>query len=55
LWISCGTGDSLLEPNRKLVKELQEKGYAVKALETPGAHIWPVWQRNLAEFVPLLF
>lgn len=55
LWISCGTGDSLLEPNRKLIKELREKGYAVKAVETPGAHIWPVWQRNLADFAQLLF
>jgi enterochelin esterase-like enzyme len=25
LWISCGTGDSLLEPNRSLIKELQKK------------------------------
>jgi enterochelin esterase-like enzyme len=55
LWISCGTSDSLLEPNRKLIKELQEKGYAVKAVESPGAHIWPVWQRNLVDFVQLLF
>ena len=55
LWISCGTSDSLLEPNRKLIKELQEKGYAVKAVESPGAHIWPVFQRNLVDFVQLLF
>jgi len=55
LWISCGVGDPLLEPNQKLIRELQEKGYAVKAVETPGAHIWPVWQRNLADYVQLLF
>jgi enterochelin esterase-like enzyme len=55
LWISCGTSDSLLEPNRKLIKALQEKGYAVKAVESPGAHIWPVFQRNLVDFVQLLF
>jgi enterochelin esterase family protein len=55
LWISCGTSDPLLEPNRKLIKELQERGYAVKAVETSGAHIWPVWQRNLVDFVQLLF
>jgi hypothetical protein len=23
--------------------------------ETPGAHIWPVWDRNLVDFVQLLF
>ena len=55
LWISCGTADTLLEPNRKLTAELQAKGYAVKAVETPGAHIWPVWDRNLVDFVQLLF
>lgn len=55
LWISCGTGDSLLESNRKLIAELQAKGYEVKAVETPGAHVWPVWQRNLVDFVQLLF
>jgi enterochelin esterase-like enzyme len=55
LWISCGTADPLLEPNRKFVGQLKGKGYAVKAVETPGAHIWPVWQRNLVDFVALLF
>lgn len=55
LWISCGTEDPFLEPNRKLIAELKAKGYAVKAVETPGAHIWPVWDRNLADFVQLLF
>ena len=55
LWVSCGTGDSLLESNRKLIEELQAKGYMVKAVETPGAHIWPVWDRNLVDFVQLLF
>ncbi len=55
LWISCGTDDPLLEPNRKLIRELQAKGYHVKAVETPGAHIWPVWQRNLVDFAQLLF
>jgi len=24
-------------------------------VETPGAHTWMVWRRNLAEFAPLLF
>jgi enterochelin esterase family protein len=55
LWISCGTGDQLLELNRKLVRELRAKGYTVKAVETPGAHVWPVWSRNLVDFVQLLF
>jgi len=55
LWIGCGTGDALLEPNRKFIQDLQQLGYTVKPVETPGAHIWPVWQRNLVDFVQLLF
>lgn len=55
LWISCGTSDPLLEANRKFTAELRTKGYTVKAVETPGAHIWPVWDRNLVDFVQLLF
>ena len=55
LWIGCGTGDSLLESNRKLIEELQAKDYKVKAVETPRAHIWPVWQRDLVDFAQLLF
>jgi len=55
LWISCGTEDGLLESNRKFIQALQKNGYTVKAVETPGAHIWPVWQRNLASFAQLLF
>jgi enterochelin esterase family protein len=26
-----------------------------KEIETPGAHTWMVWRRNLADFAPLLF
>lgn len=55
LWMSCGTEDWLLNSNRKLVGNLKESGYEVSLTETPGAHSWPVWQRNLAEFVQLLF
>jgi enterochelin esterase-like enzyme len=55
LWIGCGTGDPLLESNRKLIEELQVKGYKVKAVEKPGAHVWPVWQRDLVDFLQPLF
>jgi enterochelin esterase family protein len=55
LLIGCGTGDPLLESNRKLIEELQAKGYEVKAVEKPGAHIWPVWQRDLVDFLQPLF
>lgn len=55
LWISVGTEDGLLEPNRKLIAWLGEEGLHSKVLETPGMHAWMVWRENLAEFLPLLF
>jgi enterochelin esterase family protein len=55
LWIACGTEDSLITPNRNLRAWLKSKGVQVKEIETPGAHTWMVWRRNLAEFAPLLF
>jgi len=55
LWIACGTDDHLIEPNRKLREWLKSKGIHPTEIETPGAHMWMVWRRNLAEFAPLLF
>jgi len=55
LWIACGTDDRLIEPNRKVREWLKSKGIHPTEIETPGAHMWMVWRRNLAEFAPLLF
>jgi enterochelin esterase family protein len=55
LWIACGTEDSLIRPNRNLRGWLKSRGVQVKEIETPGAHTWMVWRRNLADFAPLLF
>lgn len=55
LWIACGTDDRLIEPNRKFREWLKSKGIRPTEIETPGAHMWMVWRRNLAEFTPLLF
>jgi enterochelin esterase family protein len=55
LWIACGTEDRLIEVNRKVQNWLTAKGVKHQAVETPGAHTWMVWRRNLAEFAPLLF
>lgn len=55
LWMSCGKGDRLLEPNEKLRDWLEGKGMHVQWVETDGAHWWPVWRRNLANFAPELF
>jgi enterochelin esterase-like enzyme len=55
LWIACGTEDRLIEPNRKFRDWLKSKDIRFTPIETPGAHTWMVWRRNLAEFAPLLF
>ena len=55
LWIACGTDDRLIDGNRKFKEWLKSKSVAFTSIETPGAHTWLVWRRNLAEFAPLLF
>ena len=55
LWISCGTEDHLLDFHRKLGQWLTAKSIHHEAIETPGAHTWMVWRRNLATLAPLLF
>jgi enterochelin esterase family protein len=55
LWIACGTDDRLLDGNRKFREWLKSKQIPLTEVETPGAHTWMVWRRNLAEFTPLLF
>jgi enterochelin esterase-like enzyme len=55
LWIACGTDDRLIQPNRKFREWLKGKDIHPVEIETPGAHVWMVWRRNLASFAPLLF
>ena len=55
LWIACGTEDRLIDINRKVRDWLKSKDVRFTPIETPGAHTWMVWRRNLAEFAALLF
>jgi len=55
LWVSCGTEDSLSEPNHRLADWLKSKQMPVTYVQTPGVHSWIVWQDNLIHFAPLLF
>jgi enterochelin esterase-like enzyme len=55
LWIACGDKDGWTELNRDFNKWLDAKGIVHTSIETPGAHTWMVWRRNLASFAPLLF
>jgi enterochelin esterase family protein len=55
LWIACGTDDRLIDINRKLRAWLAAKNVKHVDIETPGAHTWMVWRRNLTDFTSLLF
>jgi enterochelin esterase-like enzyme len=55
LWIACGVDDRLIELNRKVRAWLDSKGIKKVEVETPGAHTWMVWRRNLVTFTGLLF
>ncbi|HEY6126781.1 MAG TPA: alpha/beta hydrolase-fold protein [Candidatus Acidoferrum sp.] len=55
LWIACGTDDHLIEINRDLRTWLASKSIRHVDIETPGAHTWMVWRRNLTDFAQLLF
>jgi enterochelin esterase-like enzyme len=55
LWIACGTEDDLIGINRQLRAWLVSKGVQHVDIETPGAHTWMVWRRNLTDFASLLF
>lgn len=55
VWIACGTEDGLIGANRTFREWLATQNVRHTAIETPGAHNWLVWRRNLAAFAPLLF
>jgi enterochelin esterase family protein len=55
LWVSCGTADKLITPNREFITWARKKGLTVTANETPFDHIWLSWRDNLVNFAPLLF
>lgn len=55
LWIACGTDDMLIDINRQFSRWLRSNRIRHTALETPGAHAWMVWRRNLITFLSLLF
>jgi len=55
-WMACGLDDGLINANRQFQSWLDTKAVHYTKTEIPGfAHVWPLWRRNLAEFVPQLF
>ena len=55
LWIACGEQDHLIDDNRRLKAWLKSQNVSFTDIETPGAHTWMVWRRNLIAFSTLLF
>jgi len=55
LWIACGKQEFLYEANGNFKAWLATKGIKFTSVETEGIHTWPVWRRNLADLLPLLF
>lgn len=55
LWIAVGQDDFLRKRNEDFVAVLKAKGITHTWKLTEGAHAWPVWRGNLADFAPLLF
>jgi len=55
LWLRVGKDDFLLQRNRDLVESLKKAGITHSYEEVEGAHMWGVWRRALADFLPLLF
>jgi enterochelin esterase-like enzyme len=55
LYVACGLDDNLLTAKRQFKEFLKSKDIPFTDVETPGAHTWMVWRRNLTEVAPLLF
>jgi enterochelin esterase family protein len=56
LWIACGRQDpGHLTASRRLDSTLQEHRVTHTYWETEGAHNYALWQRQMVEFLPLLF
>lgn len=56
LWIAWGSEDLLVrDMNRDFKALLDAKNVKATYVIKPGAHTWPFWRDNLAEFAPLLF
>jgi enterochelin esterase family protein len=55
LWVACGTSDPGINANRQFKVWLQARGVRFMDVETPGAHTFLVFRRNLDALLPLLF
>ena len=54
IFMSCGTSDALLEPNRKYRDFLQRLGTPLHYEEGEGGHDWVFWDKSLYHFLSWL-
>ncbi|MEI7533096.1 MAG: alpha/beta hydrolase-fold protein [Verrucomicrobiae bacterium] len=54
-WISCAQDDKEFANNEKFVTMLDSKGIHHEWYPTPGAHKWPIWRRDLGEYLTRVF
>lgn len=53
IYLDCGTEDILIAPNREFSGLLIEKKIPHEFRESPGAHTWSYWERQIQEFLRL--
>jgi len=56
IYLSCGTEDRLIAPNRELHKCLLDNGVKHNYVEAPGAHDWDFWNteiKRVLDWLPL--
>jgi len=54
-WIGVGSDDFLLKPVAGSHEALEKAGIKHVWVESSGGHVWTVWRKYLADFVPRLF
>ena len=55
IWLGCGTDDSLYSSNKAVADWMDANDVRHIFRSIPGAHVWPVWHKFLAEAAPQLF
>lgn len=54
LYLAAGAGDTLvLQSNRDLAVTLSSRGFRYEYHEVPGTHEWPLWDREMKNFLDL--
>jgi enterochelin esterase-like enzyme len=55
LWVSCGFEDTLFASIRNFSEQLSKHKIEHIYRVSGGAHVYPVWQNNLNEVLPMMF